>query len=65
MTPLFDPALKVGDETQLPDWKLWSGSPISTGRPGDLLLLRPIAAGRFRVERVLHGDLVAGSTRGL
>jgi hypothetical protein len=63
VAPLFDPALKVGDETQLPDWKGWTGNTIATGRPGDLLLLRPIAGGRFCVERILRGDVIAGSAR--
>ncbi len=63
VSPLFDPALKVGDETQLPEWKGWTGNTISTGRPGDLLLLRPVAGGRFRVERILRADVIAGSVR--
>jgi hypothetical protein len=62
VAPLFDPALKAGDEIQMPDWTAWKGSTISTGQPGDLVLLRPIAGGRFRVERVLRADLTADST---
>jgi len=63
VAPLFDPALKAGDETQLPDWKGWTGNTIATGRPGDLLLLRPSGPGTFRVERILRGDAIAGTTR--
>jgi hypothetical protein len=75
VAPLFDPALKPGDDTPLPDWTGWKGNTVSTGQPGDLVLLRPIAGGpqrgtrvgvegggRFRVERVLHGDAVAGAS---
>jgi len=62
VAPLFDPALKAGDEIQMPDWTAWKGSTIATGQPGDLVLLRPIASGRFRVERVLRADLTADST---
>jgi len=45
----------------MPDWTAWKGSTISIGQPGDLVLLRPIASGRFRVERVLRADLTADS----
>jgi hypothetical protein len=62
VAPLFDPALKAGDEIQMPDWTAWKGSTISTGQPGDLVLLRPIAGGKLRVERVLRADLTADST---
>jgi hypothetical protein len=63
VAPLFDLAVKVGDEVQLPDWTSWKGNTISTGQPGDLVLLRPIAGGKFRVERVLRADVTAGATR--
>ena len=56
LAPLFDPALKVGDEVQMPDWTTWKGGTIATGQPGGLVLLRPAADGRFRVERVLRAD---------
>jgi hypothetical protein len=58
LAPLFDQALSAGDETQLPDWTTWKGNTISTGQPGDLVLLRPMAGGRFRVERVLRAEIV-------
>ncbi len=60
VAPLFDRDLKAGDETQLPDWTAWKGNTISTGQPGDVALLRPIAGGRFRVERVLRGEILLG-----
>ncbi len=59
LAPLFDPALQAGDEVRLPDWTAWTGNTIATGQPGDLVLLRPTTAGRFRVERVLRAEIAA------
>ena len=65
VAPLFDAALRVGDETQLPDWGTWKGNTIASGQPGDLVLLRPTAGGRFRVERVLRAELPSPSARAI
>ncbi len=59
IAPLFDPALKLGDETAMPDWSTWKGNTIATGQRGDLVLLRPLAGGRFRVERVFRGEIIS------
>jgi hypothetical protein len=52
--PLYDPAIREGDEITLPDWKSRPPGPtIATGQPGALLLLRPIEGNKYRVETVL------------
>lgn len=56
LAPLFDRALERGQEVQMPDWTTWKGNTVSVGQPGDLVLLRPTAAGTFRVERVLRAE---------
>jgi len=61
LAPLFDRTLKAGDEVQLPDWTAWKGTTISVGQPGDLVLLRPSAGGRFRVEAIFRSDVIAGA----
>jgi hypothetical protein len=54
LAPAFDRKAQVGDEVALPDWTAWTGNTISVGQPGDLVLLRPLGGGKFRVERVLR-----------
>ena len=61
VAPLFDPAVKVGDEVQLPDWRSWKGNTISTGQPGDLVLLRSMGGGSFRVEAIFRSDVIVGT----
>ncbi len=56
MAPLFDAGLKVGDQVTLPDWSAWKGNTIAVRQPGDLVLLRPLRDGRFRVERVFRSE---------
>jgi hypothetical protein len=52
--PLYDPAIREGDEITLPDWKSRPPGPtIATGQPGALLLLRPVEGNTYRVETVL------------
>ncbi len=52
--PLFDPALRAGDVTRLPDWRAKpAATTISPGEPAAILLLEPAADGAFRVVRVL------------
>jgi hypothetical protein len=52
--PLYDPAIREGDEITLPDWKSRPPGPtIATGQPGALLLLRPIEGNKYRVETVV------------
>jgi hypothetical protein len=53
LAPLFDRRLRPGDEVTLPDWATWNGPIVSVGQPGDLVLLKPLNGGRYRVERVL------------
>jgi hypothetical protein len=41
--PLWDPALKEGQEVDLPDWsKQPSARVIATGQPGEIVLMRPL-----------------------
>jgi hypothetical protein len=60
LAPLFDPAVKAGDEVALPDWSA-SRPPttISVGQLAHFYLLRPATApGRYIVERVIRlGDV--------
>ena len=50
--PLYDTAVKPGDVVALPIRS--TGLTIAVGQPGDLMLLRPAAAGKYRVERVIR-----------
>jgi hypothetical protein len=59
LAPLFDQSLREGDDVRMPDWAVWKGNTISVGQPGDVVLLRPIAGGQYRVERVFRSDSVA------
>jgi hypothetical protein len=56
LAPLFDRSLRAGDEVTLPDWTTWKGPTVNVGQPGDVVLLRPIDGGRYRVERLLRDD---------
>lgn len=53
VAPLWDPAMKAGDQVTMPDWQGWAGPTIAIGQPGNVVLLRP-AEGRYRVERVIR-----------
>jgi hypothetical protein len=53
--PLRDKALKVGDEVTLPPASL-TGPTLATGQPAAVVLLRPTAGGKYRVERVVTVD---------
>ena len=56
LTPVFEDA-EVGAVLALPDWTVEpSERTVSIGEPGDLLLLRDQADGRYRVERVLRSE---------
>ena len=53
--PLWDTAMKVGDEVMLPQPS--EGRPcatIATGQPAAVVLLRPRAEGRYAVERIVN-----------
>jgi len=56
VAPLFNEALKAGDETSLPDWTArQGGAKVAPGEPADLVLLKPLEPpGTFRVERVMR-----------
>ncbi|MDO8834357.1 MAG: M14 family metallopeptidase [Vicinamibacterales bacterium] len=56
LVPLFDPALKAGDTTVLPDWTAKaSGQTIGPGQPAQLLLLRQDGAeNKYQVVRVIR-----------
>ena len=60
VAPLFNEALKAGDETALPDWTTrQGGGKVAPGEPADLVLLKPVAVpGTFRVERVIRSTSV-------
>ncbi len=51
--PLWDKALKVGDEVVLPKER-GKGPVIATGQPAVVVLLRPKAEGRYAVERIVN-----------
>lgn len=54
VAPLFDPLIQAGQDITLPDWSTRAPGPtIAPGQPGAILLLRPQAEGRYRVEMVL------------
>ncbi len=58
LAPLFDENLRAGDDVRLPDWAASKGNGISVGQPGNLVLLRPIGGGMYRVERVFRSDVI-------
>jgi hypothetical protein len=54
--PLFAPDAKPGDEVSLPAWtaaqkNAWT---LEVGQAGGVMLLSPLGAGRYRVERVIR-----------
>jgi hypothetical protein len=59
VAPLWDPALKEGQEVDLPDWsKQPSTRVIATGQPGEIVLMRPLGdparpASRYVVQTIL------------
>jgi hypothetical protein len=55
VAPLYDPSLKAGDETTLPDWAArQGGGRVAPGEPADLVLLKPAEKpGTFHVERII------------
>jgi hypothetical protein len=50
--PLWDPALAAGAVVRVPEGRL-TGPTIAVGQPARIVLLRPEAAGAYRVERVV------------
>ena len=50
--PVWDKTLKVGDEVALPQGPS-KGPVIATGQPAAVVLLRPLADGRYQVERIV------------
>ena len=50
--PMWDKALKVGDEVALPQGPS-KGPVIATGQPAAVVLLRPLADGKYQVERIV------------
>jgi hypothetical protein len=54
VAPLFDPGIQEGQDITLPDWtSRGSGPTVAAGQPAALVLLRPLAGGRYRVQMVL------------
>jgi hypothetical protein len=56
IAPAID-GVAAGAEIKLPDWTRDNPASVlvQTGSPGSLMLLRPLADGRYKVERVLPG----------
>ncbi len=55
--PIWDAGLAAGDEVTLPaDGDRLPGPPLGPGQPANLVLLRPTAGGRYRVERVITAE---------
>jgi hypothetical protein len=53
--PLWDPALKEGQEVDLPDWSRQPAAHvIATGQPADIVLMRPLAGSRYVVETIVR-----------
>jgi hypothetical protein len=54
VAPLFDPGIQEGQDITLPDWTSRGPGPtVAAGQPAALVLLRPLAGGRYRVQMVL------------
>jgi hypothetical protein len=57
--PLWDPALKEGQEVDVPDWsKAPAIRSVAPGQPGEIVLLRPLndpsrPASRYVIETIL------------
>ena len=58
VAPLLDDTVKTGQTVSLPDdWStVRPANTIGTGQPANLMLLRPQAGGRYRVERVFLNE---------
>ncbi len=55
VAPLYDANLKVGETITLPDWKAARATRVvAPGQPAELLLLRPLDGGQYRVERIIR-----------
>jgi hypothetical protein len=63
IAPLYDPMLKAGDDTTLPDWSVRKGGGLlAPGEPADLVLLKPLEKpGTYRVERVIRSSAIVSS----
>jgi hypothetical protein len=61
VAPLYDPSLKAGDETVLPDWGARQRvGRVAPGEPADLVLMKPLEKpGAYRVERIIRSSAVA------
>lgn len=54
--PVWSPALKLGDVVTLPDFAARPVAPIGPATPANLVLLRPVGEGRYRVDRIFHAE---------
>lgn len=55
VAPLFDRTLIVGQEVRLPDWtRERAAHTLEVGQPADVIILRELGGGRYRVEQVLR-----------
>jgi hypothetical protein len=56
-TPLWDAAIKVHDVVTLPDFSLVRPeTPLGPAQPANLFVLRPLAGGQYRVERIVTAE---------
>ena len=54
MTIVPDNDYETGASIDLPDWRMKAKTPIATGQPPRLALLRPQADGKYKVEMVIR-----------
>lgn len=54
--PIWSPALRLGAVVTLPDFAARPVAPIGPGQPANLVLLRPVGEGRFRVDRLIVAE---------
>ena len=54
MTAVPDTGYEVGQLVDLPDWRVETKTPILTGQPPRIALLRATGGGKYRVEVVLR-----------
>ncbi|MDP1571170.1 MAG: M14 family metallopeptidase [Vicinamibacterales bacterium] len=55
-TPIWSPALKIGDVVTLPDFASRTAATIGPAQPANLVLLKPVGNDRFRVDRLIMAE---------
>jgi hypothetical protein len=55
-TPVWADSLEIGDVVSLPDFSAREVAAIGPAQPANLLLLRPVADDRFRIDRIITAE---------